>query len=306
MNPKRALVSGASGFIGSRLVQRLLRDGWHVDLVARPGSDLAAVIGDDVDKCTVLRHDGSTEQLCEFLQVTQPEVVFHLASLFLATHTPAQVTPLINSNLLLGTQLLEAALRAGTRRLVNAGTSWQHLHGDEYEPVCLYAATKEAFEKIIDYYASAEGLQATTLYLFDTYGPADPRRKLVPLLIEAARDGRRLEMSEGRQQLDLSYITDVVDALLVAGARVRASNTAKHERFAIPSGERHTLRDLVGLIEQVTARQINVAWGARPYGAREVMNPWLPTQRLPAWQPQVALVEGLARVFSETQGPSAS
>ena len=293
--PRRALVTGASGFVASHLVKRLVRDSWTVHIVARPESDLDGALGPVLERCTVHRHDGSTEHLCQIVESARPDVVFHLASLFIATHTPAQIKPLITSNLLFGTQLLEACARGGVRCFVNTGTAWQHFHDQSYEPVCLYAATKEAFEKLIEYYTSAEELRAITLYLFDTYGPGDRRHKLLHLLREAAIEGRPLDMSEGRQRIDLTYIDDVVDAFIVAATRICGQRDAQHERYAVCSKERPSLRELIELIGKIMGSSLNVTWGGRPYRAREVMEPWSPPQVLPDWKTRVSLQKGLKR-----------
>ena len=77
------------------------------------------------------------------------EGIIHLASLYLASHRPDQVADLVNANILLGTSLLEAAKLAGVRWFLNTGTIWQNYQSpecsDEYHPVNLYAATKQAF-----------------------------------------------------------------------------------------------------------------------------------------------------------------
>ena len=87
----------------------------------------------------------------------------------------------------------------------------------------IYAATKQAFETFIDYYCDVARMQAITLKIFDSYGPEDPRRKLVKVLAEAALNGQTLEMSGGDQRIDLVHIDDIVDAFLKAAALVKES-----------------------------------------------------------------------------------
>src|SRR4051812_1833664 len=92
---------------------------------------------------------GSTERIVARLKACKPDVVFHLASLFVSDHRVQDVQNLVESNLLFGTQLLEAMAQAGVKRIINTGTSWQCPH-----PFNLYAATKQAFESILGYYVS--------------------------------------------------------------------------------------------------------------------------------------------------------
>ncbi len=293
----RVLVTGATGFVGHHLVARLLRDGHEVHVVVRPTSQLSR-LGPVRDQLHVHVHDGTTQGLHAVMEGARPQVVFHLASRFLAIHQSDDVQGLVEDNLLFPTQLVEAAARSGVLRLVNAGTSWQHFESRAYDPVCLYAATKEAFEKLLAHYVNAFALRVVTLKLFDTYGPGDPRPKLFALLSRAAQSGEELEMSPGAQVIDLCHVDDVVEAFVVAGQRVRAGTQPAMETFAV-SGERHSLRELVEIFNQVSSRPVRVVWGGRPYREREVMQPWSTGTPLPGWQPKVDLRRGMTRLLAD-------
>ncbi len=303
MTQKRALVTGATGFIGSHLARRLVADGWLVGVIARPKSDRGA-IADLTAKITVHEHDGTSDGMISVMQDARPDVVFHLASLFLSQHGTKDIEPLVRSNVLFGTQLLEAMAVTGTRQLVNTGTSWQHFESKRYSPVNLYAATKQAFESILQFYVEAGKLKAITLKLFDTYGPDDPRPKLFALLRKSIQEEKPLEMSAGEQLIDLVYIDDVVDAFLKAGERLAAGDSASVEEYAVSSGNPVKLRQLVEIYSRVIGRPLPVVWGARPYRVREVMIPWRNGPLLPGWQPQVNLEDGI-RKMERTKGDRA-
>ncbi len=300
--PKRtALVTGATGFIGSHLSRHLHVEGWNVAVVTRGETDIS-VLGDFADRLDMHRHDGTTEGMSAIMNTARPDVVFHLASLFLSDHRPDQVDPLIRSNILFGTQLLEAMTGAGVRLLVNTGTGWQHFKQRQYDPVNLYAATKQAFEDILRYYVESRSVQAITLKLFDTYGPGDRRRKIFTLLREASGRDESLAMSPGEQQIDLVYIDDVLSAFLEAAKRLLAGEAGKHESYVVTSGAPIVLRDLVDTYLRVTGRHVTVRWGGKPYRHREVMSPWNTGKPLPGWRPTVALEEGILRMESPGGG----
>lgn len=294
--PRSVLVTGASGFIGSHLVRRLLGQGWQVHIALRPGSSLAML--KDVGReqgMHVHLHDGSTENLIDIVKAAAPLAVFHLASLFLAQHTPADVERLVQSNLLFSTQLAEAMSVNQVALLVNAGTSWQHYDNQDYNPVCLYAALKQAFEAVLRFYAENNGLKVITLKLFDTYGPGDDRPKLLHLFQRIAATGETLAMSPGEQLIDLVYIDDVIDAFLLAFARLRAAPGALYESYALSSGAALPLRQLAAIYAGASGRPLNIEWGGRPYRPREVMTPWTGFRILPGWAPAVSLEEGMRR-----------
>jgi nucleoside-diphosphate-sugar epimerase len=302
--PKIALVTGATGFIGSHLTRELLLDGWTVHVVTRPSSRLDELEA-ALERISVHPHDGSTEGLFGIIAAARPQVVFHLASLFLPQHTPNDVVPLIQSNVLFGTQLVEAMTAHKVHYLVNTGSFTQHYEDRAYSPAGLYAATKQAFEDILQYYAEATPLRAITLQLFDTYGPGDPRPKLFNLLREAAQRGQPLAMSPGEQLLEPVYIDDVVAGFVQAASLLLTNEVAGHESYSVGTGQRYTLREIVTMFQDQLGTSIPVRWGGRSYRSREMMVPWGGGKRLPNWKARVELPEGLRRMALAAEGASA-
>jgi nucleoside-diphosphate-sugar epimerase len=292
-----ALITGATGFVGSHLAKRLVQEGWRVHIVSRADSRLPEA--EEFAHVTNHIYDGSTESMVNCVVQAKPDVVIHLASLFLSQHAIKDVNELIQSNVLLGSQLLEAMKVNQVTYLVNTGTSWQHYNNEDYNPVCLYAATKQAFEAIMEFYVQACGIKAITLNLFDTYGPADPRPKLFHLLEKAAKSGELLNMSAGEQLIDLVHIDDVVDAYLIAVQRLLEGKVSVHESYAVSSGYPMPLRKLVETYSNATGRSVNVNWGARSYRFREVMTTWCNGKSIENWKPKIDLLEGLKKVAKE-------
>lgn len=291
----KVLISGGTGFIGSNLVERLLREGENVAVLARKGTK-------DKAKCLCYSTSGQTEEVIDAFETFRPDAVIHLASLFLAAHKPEDLVSLIQSNLLFGTQLLEGCIHSGTRYFINTGTSWQHYLNEEYNPVCLYAATKKAFEDLSKYYQEAHGLKVLTLKLFDTYGPGDPRPKLVSLLLKTAQKGEVLGMSPGEQILDLVHVDDVVDAFVRALSLIQQDDFENGSCFAVSSNERLTLKRLVALVEELYGKKLTIEFGKRPYRYREVLEPWNAFQLLPGWAPKIKLADGLRDLLRKSFG----
>lgn len=285
---RSALVTGATGFVGSHLTRRLIADGWNTHAIVRRGSKLERLAG-----ATAHQHDGTTETMLRIVEKARPDVVFHLAAAGGSSHSPADIKPLLESNVVFGSQLLEAMAAGGARQLINTGTYWQHFNDAEYDPVSFYAACKEAFEKILRFYVETSGLEAITLVLFDTYGGDDPRPRLFNQLRQAARSGQALAMSPGDQLIDIVHVDDVVEAYVVA-ARLLGQHGAG--RFAVSSGSPIQLRQLVDIYADVTGASVHVRWGERSYRPREVMKPWSAGKPLPGWAPRISLRDGLGRL----------
>lgn len=289
----KLLLTGATGFIGSQLAHRLVAEGHELAILVRPDSSLD-VLKAVLPQIQVNIYDGSYASLLCAMEAAKPSLICHLASLFLAQHRPQDVARLIESNVNFPTQMLEAMNQVGVKHLVNTGTSWQHFQNGFYNPVNLYAATKQAFESLLTYYVEAHGFKAITLKLFDTYGPGDTRPKLFSMLRNATRDGSTLRMSPGEQLLDIVYIDDVLDAYIVAIARISAvSNT---ENYVISNTQRLSLRELTAVYSEVVDRPLSVEWGGLPYRPREVMVPCKDLTPVPGWAPRVSLRDGIARM----------
>ena len=291
----RALLTGGTGFVGGHLARRLVADGWKVHFVVRETSNLSKLEDIRAD-IRVYTHDGTTENMLAIMEAVSPVIVFHLASLSLYEHTPQDIVPLLQSNVLFATQLAETMAVGGARYLVNTSTYWQHYENKDYSPVSLYAATKQAFEDILQYYVETNSLRVITLKLFDTYGPDDPRPKLFNLLKKAAEAQQPLAMSPGDQLIDLVHVDDVVDAYIIAAERLLQGTVVDHERYAVSSNERIRLKDLVQAYEQVTNTHVPIEWGGREYRKREVMVPWDKGNVLPKWQPRILLTEGIGQL----------
>ena len=290
---ERALITGAAGFVAGRLARRLSAEGWEVHgLVRRPPGDEAVRAFGAVGSPHY--HDGSMESLTRLVALSRPTVVFHLAARFVADHRPADVEPLVHDNILFGTQLLEAMRAAGAKRIVNAGSAWQHFRNAEYSPVGLYAATKKAFADLLQYFVEAHGIHAVTLELSDTYGPGDIRRKLIPMMLDAERMKRELSMVRGELPLNFVHVDDAVSAFIVAAGRLLGNQVAGHEVYAVRSNEPVVVKELFAIWEKARGTRLAARWGERPYRPREVLEHWTQGAPLPGWEPKESLTEGLA------------
>jgi nucleoside-diphosphate-sugar epimerase len=297
---RRALVTGATGFVGAEVARALLASGWEVHALLRSGSAAGRLpVG-----ARAQTYDGSTEAMVDVVGRAAPDVVFHLASLFVAEHRTADVVGLVESNVLLGTQLAEGMRVHGRTRLVNTGTAWQHFADEEYHPSDLYAATKQAFVDVLRYFEEAAGLDVITLELFDSYGPDDPRPKLMAALKRSALEGGPLALTDGTQQLDLVHVRDIARAYELAAARLLERSGRGHERFVVRTGAPVSLRELVDRFGAVVGRPLQAEWGVRPYRAREVMRPWSGGATLPGWRPEIGLDAGVRELLGLPAQPT--
>ncbi len=290
----RILITGATGYIGSHVTKYLLSQGFSVAIVVRAHSNLAPVER-LLDRIQVITYV-DIQHLISSFKSFRPDTVLHLAACVNTHYKPEDISSLIQSNIEFGVEIMEAMKQCGCINLINTGTYWQNYKTIEYEPVNLYAATKEAFEKLMFYYVKAGGMKAITLRLFDVYGEDDKRPKLWNILSEHDTKDNPILLSPGDQMLDMVYIDDVCTAYHAAINEIHKMQNFEYRIYGVFTGKRYSLKSIVNLYKQLISKDIFVVFGGRPYKQREVMDP-VAYPKIPNWQPQITLTEGLNKVI---------
>jgi nucleoside-diphosphate-sugar epimerase len=287
----KIFITGVTGYIGGMLAERLLEKKYEVSGLVRSVSSSAAL---KLNGCRLYRYQNDIGSIREALQDFRPDVVIHLASLFLSNHKSSDIDSLVESNVLLSARLYQAMLDVDLNKVINTGTSWEHYENANFNPVNLYAATKGAAESILNYYSNAKNFTVLNLKLFDSYGPKDTRKKIFFHLREAVRSGLALKMSPGDQLINLVYIEDVISAYIKSIDSIH-EYSGKHT-FGIGAKKLITLKNLVNCYSHVIQQEVPVNFGTLPYRDREVMDPWSDYLGIPDWSPQISLEEGMLRM----------
>lgn len=289
MKSRAAVITGATGYIGSQLVRRLLVQGRPVYAIVRSSSD-TRVLRNLKGRLHLHKYDGSAKSLTDVYNKVGKATTFHLAAQT-SSERAKDASTLIQANILFGVHLLGAIRRPAAHIFINTGTFCQHGEDGKYQPMNLYAATKQAFFDILTYYRQTDRLKTMTLELYDVYGPSDPRNKLFSQLARHTRFGRKLAMSPGHQKLDMIYVDDVLDAY------VHAEDLLEKRRFlpqscAVSFGRTIPLRKIVRLYERLSGKSLKIGWGMNPYRPGTIMSPWK-GKRLPGWRAKTSLEKGI-------------
>ncbi len=299
----KVFITGATGFLGSHLVTHFVNHTNHdVSIIKRLDSNVP-FSKEIEEKIAVFTLKDDASNLVEIIKDAQPEVVIHLATHFLSGHEFSDITPLINANVTFGSKLCEAMVANDVKFLINTGTLWEYFKGDDqYDPVNFYAATKKAFEEMLQFYVNAKNLEAISLKFYDTYGPDDRRGKLFSYLKQCLAQGESIDFSAGEQTLDIVYIDDVVKAYEGAVEYILTRQDSVYEVIPIGSGKSVRLKDIVATFEEVTQKTLDIRWGAREYRPREVMHAQADIRKAQdklKWSAQVSLKDGITQMLTK-------
>jgi len=289
------LITGITGFLGNNLSNFLLDKGFNVTAIVRKNSNIK-----NLDKnIKLFKYDENILDLIDFFNTHKIEGVIHLASMVISEHESKDIKNILNSNVIFGCEVLEASKKTNIKWFINTGTFWQNYESCDYNPTNLYAASKEAFEKIAKYYYETSKFIFNTIKLNDTFGPNDKRKKIFYYWNQAATSGKSLEMTNGEQIIDLNYIEDVVNAyyLLIKHLSEKKKKAINGKTYVVTSKNRMSLRELSKVYEMALNKKLNIRWGTKPYRTREVMNPMICNDLVPGWQQKYKLAEALKKTY---------
>jgi len=309
----KVVVTGAAGFIGSHLVDRLLGEGHEVT-----GVDAFVDFYPRAAKEENLRgaRDHGRFRLVEGLLQEIPldgvlegaGQVYHLAAQAGVRSSWGREFQLYTEHNVLATQrLLEAAVQAGVPRLVYASSS--SVYGDSRElplreespcrPLSPYGVTKLAGENLASLYERNLGLPVVSLRYFTVYGPRQRPDMAFHRFLAAARDGAPVRLfGDGRQTRDFTYVDDIVTATRRAGDSGRPGCV-----YNVGGGQRLTIESVLRTIEQVTGRRPAVTRDEAQKGdMRDTFADTTAAKRDLGFLSTVTLPEGLAREWDWIRG----
>jgi UDP-glucose 4-epimerase len=302
----RTLVTGAAGFIGSTLVDRLLADGHSVVGVDDLSSGRSENLGpaERSDRFEFAKADIVNADLIGLLADVKPEVIFHLAaqiSVKLSVDDP-QFDSTVN---VVGTvRLAEAARRAGVRKVVHTssggsvyGTPPSYPTGEDVpaNPASPYAAGKVAGEVYLNMYRNLYGLQCSHIAPGNVYGPRqDPHGEagVVAIFSRALLSGKPTKIfGDGSDTRDYVFVDDVVNAFVLAGGEA-----GDGQRFNVATGTETSTRGLHSVIAKAAGAPDEPEF--HPARLGDLRRSCLDISRAEAvlgWRPEVNIDDGVAR-----------
>lgn len=295
----RALVTGASGFVGSYLVEALLKGDESVAVLCRPESDLWRLEG-VLPRVTMIRGDLAELPRAEAeIREFAPDTVFNLAWYGVAG-SQRDDDAHVDLNFFGSIALLRLAQRLGCRTFVGLGSQAEYgpqdsVLGEESrtEPTTTYGVAKLCTYLFSKRLAASSGMRFAWLRLFSSYGPKDNPGWMIPYLVRTLARGERPALTRGEQRWDYIYVADAAEAIYSVAATAGAEGI-----FNLGSGQARRLRDVVEQIRDMIDPSLPLGFGEVAYAPDQVMNLQADIARLSSvtgWHPKTTLEDGLRR-----------
>jgi NDP-hexose 4,6-dehydratase len=300
------LVTGAGGFMGSHLTERLLDDGAKVTAVVRRTSQQTPrplpvnLAGRTDEGLAYLALDLAGPSAVDQLNAQDAKMWFHLAADAYVPASFSQPSAVVTNNVMSTVNLLQAALVAQPDLVVVVSSSEVYGHNDDpiseqspLRPTTPYAASKLAAEQLAMSYQRSFSLPVVVVRPFNCYGPRH-RYDVIPLFISGALRGEPLIVNgDGDQTRDFTYVSDTVQAL------VRIAQLAEPgEVFNVGTGQDTSVLRVAQLVRELSGSSSDIRHVERRLGEVQRMcsNPRAVTEAT-GWRAEVSLEEGLRRTI---------
>ena len=298
----RILVTGGAGFIGSHLVEALQAKGHRVIVLDNLSSGKRENISYQTE---LVREDIRSSQVTNIFRDIQPEFVFHLAaqkSVNASVKDPANVADI---NIAGSLRLLELSKKFGVKKFIFSSTGGAIYGATKIiptpektpaHPESPYGFAKLTFEWYLDFYARMHGVKSVVLRYANVYGPRqDPHGEadVVAIFCQNLKDGQPLTIfGDGKQTRDFVYVSDVVQANLLAMTRTVSGPVN------IGTGVQTSIVKVAETLRQVSGKKNRLLYRALPPGEvrKSALNNRFAKHVL-GWKPEVSLLDGLGKTW---------
>ncbi len=294
----RCVVTGGAGFIGSHLVDRLLKEGHEVVVI-------------DIKKSRYVNKDAlfykenilNREKIVELTK--EADFIFHFAADPDVKNSRYNIYDKINVNLIGTINLLEAARRNDIKNFIFASSSTVYGIVDKfpineevrYNPISVYGATKASSDMFLSAYANSFGLNCTSLIFANIYGPRSNHGVIYDFYNKLKKDGSKLEiLGNGKQKKSYLYINDAIDAIIIA-----MNHMKRYSYYNIGSEEWHTVVEIADLVSNILGKNPKYIFSGGESGwVGDVPKFILDVKKIKSlgWEEKVSFEEGVRRYIT--------
>ncbi len=288
------VLTGATGFLGSNLLGKLLADGYEVAAIVRTNSSLARIEG-WVDHRNIKLYN---------IEKTNPRSIFEENKVDAIVHTATEygrgggaISRILEPNLILPIRLIELGIEYKTACFINTD-SYFNKGGSTYSNLLNYSLSKKSLLVWLKQLSSQ--IRIVNVTLEHMYGPGDSRSKFVENLIQEIAVERipRVRLTHGHQKRDFIYVDEVADAFIKLIEYGR-THEFTFKNFEVGTGESIQVRDFARTIKDLSHSPSILGFGDIQYRSDEIMDSKADISALVelGWSPKIGTREGLSRIL---------
>jgi nucleoside-diphosphate-sugar epimerase len=280
-------LTGATGFVGSHILSKLLHCGHNVTIIKRPNSDTKR-IDDYIDQVRIIDNENNINSTLEF------DCIVHAATSY--ENSDYAGSDILSANINLPVYLLDYAVNNKCKKFINIST---FIAKYETSPPNRYALTKRHVEEWGMYYCDHYPLNFVNVVLHQVYGTGDSITKFTPWLVnELKTNGKSIELTEGNQERDFINILDVVEAISLI---VNHNSGSGYDEYEVCTGNVITIKNFIETVKKITNSTTILNFGSMPYRENEIMtiNPDPSKMHNLGWNAKLKLEFGIKMMVAE-------
>jgi len=293
---KRILVTGSTGFIGKSLVNNLLKNKRKVFAIIRKSNK-------NIKSSSEIRKKNKNfypiffnknHELKIKLSNIKPEVIVNLATNYINYHpNHKDIYSIMNSNIIFPTLILDLCCKSKISKVINICSVMQCDKNKIDNPLNFYALTKILFKKTMAYYQKTHPKKVfLNLYIGDTYGPEDTRKKILPIIIKNYKKNKKTTILTKNLKMNILHVEDVVNAI-----KILIDNEKKSNNYFIKSKKNFNLHKIVKKFNLKAERKLKLLWLNKKINNTDNK---IKLKTVPKWRPRFNVINHVYKHLNES------
>lgn len=291
----KVVLTGATGFLGSHLLEALLKNGYEVAVLKRSHSNMRRILPHTGNIKTFNVDEIGMEEI--FSTIGAVDVVIHAATFY--GHSQGEIGEVFRSNVEFPFELLEQSQKSGCSVFINTD-SFFSTPSNKYSHLLSYSLSKRHFREWCELISKQNGIKVVNLKLYHLYGVGDNEQKFCTDIINRCiHESGTIDLTQGEQRRDFVNVIDVVNAYI---AVIESSNLllSQYNDFDVGYGRSFSIREFVEKVHEVTDSNAFLNFGALPTreGEFEGATANISFLRELGWKPEITLENGISIIVN--------
>ena len=291
MSKKTLLLTGTSGFIGHNFLRYILTKNYNV-------IDVLRIKNKENPKIKAIKREYSKKyknifyskysHLEKKIKKIKVDYFINFATLYKNNHSHKDIFGFVESNILFPT-IIYNLISKKVKKIINFGSMMQHHSGKKLDSKNLYAATKNAFEMINNYYSyNAKKTKFYNLKLYESFGERDYRKKIIPTIIKNYKKNKTTKIISKNLELNIIHINDIINAIMII-----LNSSVKSGSYCLKNKKNIRIKKLIDILNKNLKKKIKVKYLKKPF--TKIAKSKL--KKLPNWEPNSNLIKKIELNF---------